>query len=136
MIITLTIMMSTIIISQGLAQVAGSQHGPGGYASGIGSQEPQQGDPPNPVNHTPIVPRADMVQVSPHSPNPNQTHQDGQITRSQYNNPYYDGSSPGKMVSGAIDWALSVPSVSGTSYQDISIVNFFQRRRPLMSVNL
>ena len=28
----------------------------------------------------------------------------------QYNNPYYDGGSPGNMVSGAIDWALSFPA--------------------------
>ncbi|MGA8830847.1 MAG: hypothetical protein WB554_04515 [Desulfomonilaceae bacterium] len=111
MIITLTIMMSTIIISQGLAQVAGSQHGPGGYASGIGSQAPQQGDPPNPVNHAPIVPRAGSGSGQPSQPQ-SQSNAPGwpNYAYPEYNNPYYDGSSPGKMVSGAIDWALSFPS--------------------------
>ncbi|MGO8881554.1 MAG: hypothetical protein ACLQMS_18905 [Desulfomonilaceae bacterium] len=111
MIIILTIMMSTLIISQGLAQVAGSQHGPGGYASGIGSQAPQQGDSPNAVNHTPIAPQTGSGSGQPLQPQ-SQSSAPGwpNYAYPEYNNPYYDGSSPGKMVSGAIDWALSFPS--------------------------
>ena len=111
MMLILTIMMSTIIISPGFAQVAGSEHGPGSYASGIGSQAPQQGGPHNSAHHPPIVsqtgPGAGQL-LEPQS----QSNAPGwpNYTYPEYNNPYYDGSSPGNMVSGAIDWALSFPS--------------------------
>ena len=55
--------------------------------------------------------RRDLVQVQPLQPQ-SQSSAPGwpNYAYPEYNNPYYDGSSPGKMVSGAIDWALSFPS--------------------------
>ncbi len=125
--IILTIMMSALIISPGFAQISGSHHGPGGHASGILSQAPQQSDSPNLANHPPIVPQAgpgsgqQALQPQPNSPGwPNYAYP-------EHNNPYYDGSTPGNMVSGAIDWALSFPSTAWEQFSEYLDSRLFPR---------
>ncbi|MFH0957849.1 MAG: hypothetical protein V1897_04015 [Pseudomonadota bacterium] len=46
---------------------------------------------------------------------------------SQYNNPYYDGGSPGSFVSGVIDWALAFPSSTWDRLSEFLDNNLFPR---------
>jgi hypothetical protein len=89
------------------AQQAGTPIGVGSYSPsgaqqpsftpGPGSISPAAATTPNAVG----APQSEQSQNSAVYPN---------YPYPQYNNPYYDGGSPGNMVSGAIDWALSFPS--------------------------
>ena len=110
LIITLTIMMSALNLSQVLAQGAGPSGPASGYSVGVGSQ------PPNGNQPQPLQPQSDAN--SPGWPN---------YAYPQYNNPYYDGGSPGNMVSGAIDWALGFPSSVWDRFSEYLDKNLFPR---------
>ncbi|MEI6135396.1 MAG: hypothetical protein WCP72_10515 [Desulfomonile sp.] len=46
---------------------------------------------------------------------------------SHYNNPYYDGGSPGNLISGVIDWALAFPLSTWNRLSEFLDTNLFPR---------
>ncbi|MCX5872704.1 MAG: hypothetical protein NTY51_05645 [Deltaproteobacteria bacterium] len=122
-----TIMMSALGFSQSYGQIAGAPGATGGYSVGVDPQAPKSNYFPNTGYQTPIPsPGASVLQPSQTEPGQNVASWPN-YPYPQHHNPYYDGGSPGNMVSGAIDWALSFPSSVWDRLSEFLDYNVFPR---------
>ncbi len=110
-VIILTVMMCALNLSSVLAQSPAPPGTLGDHVTGIAPQ-PQQQNPSYGV--APVTPG--QIQTRPEVSQSSQGQAGGNTTGwpnypyPPYHNPYYDGGTPGNLLSGAIDWVLEFPS--------------------------
>ncbi|MGC8658469.1 MAG: hypothetical protein ACP5U1_05285, partial [Desulfomonilaceae bacterium] len=121
--IVLAVIMSMSNLSPALAQSSGPAGTPAGNVTGVGPQ-PQQAKPSYGVGSA----TSGQNQTAPVSPQPQSagnTNGWPSYPYPPYRNPYYDGGTPGNVLSGVIDWMLEFPSSAWDRFSEYLDSKFF-----------
>jgi hypothetical protein len=123
-----TVMMSVLVTEQVPAQsTAGVVTNVNQAQDPMGPHRIQQGTIPGVGNQTMATPTPEATVQPPQSQYGENAQSWPNYPYPQYNNPYYDGGSPGNFISGVIDWALTFPSSTWDRLSEFLDNNLFPR---------